>query len=281
MTIIDFPPKDGSLRKRVETMDGIGAGPRDVLVVVHRPETNPGRVGQWLRANGYRLDIRCPRYGCPLPETLENHAGAVVFGGPMSANDPDDYIKREIEWLAVPLRENKPFFGICLGAQMLAKHLGASVGFHPEGRVEVGYYPIRPTPAGRALLPWPDHVYHWHCEGFGIPAGAECMAKGEAFENQALRYGRAYGVQFHPEITLAMIHRWTISAAHRFGQPGARPKAEHIAGHDGHGTRLKSWLGQFMTFWLAPQQAAPAHQKERKPSPSLDFSLGAGAPASL
>jgi GMP synthase (glutamine-hydrolysing) len=280
MTIINFPAKDGTPRRRAETMDGAGAAPRDVLVIVHRPESNPGRVGQWLRANGYRLDIRCPRHGCGLPETLEDHAGVIVFGGPMSANDPDDYIKQEIDWLAVPLRENKPFFGICLGAQMLAKHLGADVGLHAQGQVEVGYYPIQPTAAGRALLPWPTQVYQWHCEGFGIPAGAECMALGEAFENQALRYGRAFGVQFHPEMTLAMIHRWTISAAHRFVQPGARPKIEHIAGHDAHGMRTKSWLAQFMELWLAPEEAIPAYQKEKKPS--SDFSsLGTGASASF
>ena len=284
MTIINFPAHNDSFRKRAETMDEVSSGPRDVLVIVHRPESNPGRVGQWLRANGYRLDIRCPRHGCPLPETLENHAGAVIFGGPMSANDPDDYIKREIDWLAVPLRENKPFFGVCLGAQMLAKHLGSSVGFHPEKHVEVGYYPIRPTTAGRALLAWPSHVYHWHCEGFGIPSGAECIVNGDMFENQAMRHGRAFGVQFHPEMTLAMIHRWTISAAHRFSQPGARPRVEHIAGYDAHGARTQDWLARFMTLWLAPQesmadQQTADHQKGRNPCPG--FSVEAGASASL
>jgi GMP synthase (glutamine-hydrolysing) len=278
MAIIDFPAQNGNPRKRAETMDGPGAGPRDVLVIVHRAESNPGRVGQWLRGQGYRLDIRCPRLGCPLPQTLENHAGAVVFGGPMSANDPDDYIKREIDWMAVPLRENKPFFGICLGAQMLAKHLGAPVRFHPERHVEVGYYPIRPTTAGHALLAWPSHAYHWHCEGFGIPSGAECLVRGDMFENQAMRHGRAFGVQFHPEMTLAMIHRWTVSAAHRFGQPGARPRAEHIAGHDAHGMRLQSWLAQFMAMWLAPPAAVAAdQQKGRKASQGFPVEMGASA----
>jgi GMP synthase (glutamine-hydrolysing) len=281
MTLMTIPGKDGSPRKRAETMDASGAAPRDVLVIVHRPESNPGRVGQWLRANGYRLDIRCPRAGCPLPQTLDHHAGVIVFGGPMSANDPDDYIKREIDWLAVPLREDKPFFGICLGAQMLAKHLGADVSCHPEAQVEVGYYPIQPTAAGRALIPWPDQVYHWHCEGFGLPSGAERIATGQAFENQAMRHGRAFGVQFHPEMTLAMIHRWTISGAHRFVQPGARPRGQHIDGHDAHGTRTKTWLARFMELWLspAPQAAMPAYQKDKKPS--FDFSLAAGASASL
>jgi GMP synthase (glutamine-hydrolysing) len=282
MTIIHFPAQDPHSRKRAESMDGLAAaGPRDVLIIVHRPESNPGRIGQWLRANGYRLDIRCPRHGCPLPETLENHAGVVIFGGPMSANDPDDYIRQEIDWLAVPLRENKPYFGVCLGAQMLAKHLGAEVGFHPDGHVEVGYYPIRPTDAGRALMPWPGHVYQWHCEGFTLPLGAERIATGDAFENQAMRYGRAYGVQFHPEMTLAMIHRWTIAAAHRFGQLGARPRHEHIDGHDAHGGRTRTWLAQFMELWLAQPQAAVAADHQRPKRPSLGFSAEAGASASL
>src|SRR5207249_10879131 len=67
-------------------------------------------------------------------------------------------------------RSQRPFLGICLGAQMLAKQLGAQVAPHHEGRVEVGYYPIRPTEAGHALCPdWPERVYHWHGEGFQLP----------------------------------------------------------------------------------------------------------------
>lgn len=253
-------------------MGACSAAPREVLVIVHRPESNPGNVGRWLRANGYRLDIRCPRIGHPLPEALDDHAGVVVFGGPMSANDPDDYIRREIDWLAVPLREGKPYFGICLGAQMLAKHLGAPVGLHPDAQVEVGYYPLRPTEAGAALMPWPGHVYHWHCEGFALPSGAQCLARGEAFENQGLRYGNAFGVQFHPEITLAMIRRWTTTSAHRFSQPGARPAGEHIAGHDRHSGTVRHWLGDFMRLWLASAASLPAHQgKKLLPS---SFSLG-------
>src|SRR5690554_2358933 len=87
-----------------------------VVIVLHQLHSNPGHVGQWLRNRGYTLDIRRPRYGDPLPETLENHAGAVIFGGPMSANDPEEYIKRETEWIGVALKERKPFLGICLGA---------------------------------------------------------------------------------------------------------------------------------------------------------------------
>src|SRR3954466_13356102 len=85
---------------------------RPVLIVLHQETSTPGRVGNVLRALGYPLDIRRPRFGDPLPETLEAHAGAVIFGGPMSANDCDDFVRCEIDWIAVPLREQRPFLGI-------------------------------------------------------------------------------------------------------------------------------------------------------------------------
>src|SRR3954453_2577076 len=181
-----------------------------VLVILHQETSTPGRVGNALRALGHRLDIRRPRFGDSLPETLEQHAGAVYFGGPMSANDPDDYIRREIAWLEIPLREQRPFLGICLGAQMLAIQLGARVAPHADALTQIGYYPVRPTLAGHALCPhWPERVYHWHREGFELPAGAALLAEGDDFPIQAFRAGNAFGVQFHPDLTYAMMHRRT------------------------------------------------------------------------
>src|ERR1700760_2318462 len=87
-----------------------------VLIVLHQETSTPGRVGNALRALGYPLDIRRPRFGDPLPETLEGHAGAVIFGGPMSANDPDDYIPREVDWFEIRRPEQRPFLCLCLGA---------------------------------------------------------------------------------------------------------------------------------------------------------------------
>src|SRR3712207_9262089 len=108
-----------------------------ILVILHQEHSTPGRVGRLLLERSYPLDIRRPRLGDPLPETLAAHAGAVIFGGPMSANDPDDFLKTEIDWIGVPLKENKPYLGLCLGAQMMAKHLGARVRPHPEDRKSV------------------------------------------------------------------------------------------------------------------------------------------------
>ena len=222
-----------------------------VLVVLHQECSTPGRVGNALRALGHRLDIRRPRFGDTLPETLDDHAGAVIFGGPMSANDPDEFVRREIDWISVPLREQRPFLGICLGAQMLAMQLGARVAPHPEGRAEVGYYPIRPTPAGLALCPhWPDHVYHWHREGFELPHGAELLAEGGDFPVQAFQTGHAFGFQFHPDVTYAMMHRWTTRGYDRLEAPGARARHHHFADRAVHDVAERAWLKAFLDDWL-------------------------------
>lgn len=228
-----------------------------ILIVLHQETSTPGRVGNALRALGYSLDIRRPRFGDPLPHTLDRHAGAVIFGGPMSANDPDDYIRNEIGWIGVPLRERRPFLGICLGAQMLAMHLGARVSPHPQGRVQIGYYPIRPTAAGHAACPgWPERVYHWHREGFELPTGCELLAEGDDFPVQALRNGAAFGFQFHPDVTTAMLHRWTTRG--RFDQPGARPRHHHFADRAIHDVTERAWLNSFLKAWLrgAPMETA-------------------------
>ena len=208
---------------------------KPVLVVLHQEHSTPGRVGLRLQARGHRLDIRRPRFGDPLPPTLAEHAAAVIFGGPMSANDPDDYIRIETEWVGVPLAEAVPFLGLCLGAQMLARHLGAAVRPDPEGRVEVGFYPLRPTAAGRALLPWPDKVHHFHREGFDLPSGATLLAEGDVFPNQAFSFGAtAFALQFHIELTNAMVGRWTRTIAERAIQPGTQMAEEHLAGRALH-----------------------------------------------
>ncbi|MGJ3262583.1 MAG: glutamine amidotransferase [Salinarimonas sp.] len=231
--------------------------PKPVLIVLHQETSTPGRVGMLLRERGHPLDIRRPRYGDPLPETLAHHAGAVVFGGPMSANDPDEFVAREIDWCAVPLAEQKPFLGLCLGAQMLARHLGARVYPHENGLCEIGYYPLEPTREGMRLserlgVDWPGHVYHWHREGFDRPSGAVTLATGDDFPVQAIRAGpAAYGFQFHPEVTYAMTCRWTTRAHARLSLPGAQPRKAHLEGRLIHDAPVRAWLDAFLDHWLA------------------------------
>jgi GMP synthase (glutamine-hydrolysing) len=234
-------------------------GRRPVLIVLHQERSSAGRVGQMLLEKGYPLDIRRPVLGQPLPTTLAGHAGAVVFGGPMSANDPDDFVKSEIDWIDVPLRENRPYLGICLGAQMLVRHLGGKVQSREDGQTEIGWYPLHPTEKGRLLMHWPQMVYHFHREGFELPRGADLLAKGDAYPNQAFLYGEnAWGLQFHAELTRAMMQRWVVHGAHRFILPNAQQGREHLEGRMLFDGTLKAWLSGFLDRVFEEKQTLAA-----------------------
>jgi GMP synthase (glutamine-hydrolysing) len=250
------------IRKRARELrarDGNAAmsgrdGRKKVLIVLHQGHSTPGRVGAALNALDAELDVRRPSLGEPLPATLADHAGVIVFGGPMSANDEADWIKREIDWLATPLRERKPLIGICLGAQLLARQLGARVFSYPDCRGEVGYWPITPTPAADRLCAarFPRCVYHWHFDGFDLPRGTQLLARGaKDFPVQAFSIGDAIGLQFHPEVTYAMMCRWTTRGAERLSRPGAQARQGQLEGWFQHDRGVADWLGAFLPAWLA------------------------------
>ncbi len=231
-----------------------------VLIIVHQESSVPGRVGEVLTELGYELDIRRPCLGHPLPPTMAGHAGAVMFGGPMSANDCHmDFIRAELDWFEVLLREDAPFLGICLGAQMLARVLGGKIGPHPDGWHEIGYYKLTATPAGADMFPAEQHFYQWHGEGFDLPPGAELLVRGELFENQAFRYGKnAYAVQFHPDVTREMMHRWTRKPAHRMVLPGAQSRDAQLEDNLRHDDAVDAWARRFLARWIAPDAEAVA-----------------------
>ena len=87
------------------------------------------------------------------------------------------------------LQSGKPFLGICLGAQILAKSLGAKVDLHPDGFVEAGYYRIEPTAEGDDYFDGPAMFYQWHNEGFDVPTGASLLDQSAIFHNQVSRCG--------------------------------------------------------------------------------------------
>jgi GMP synthase (glutamine-hydrolysing) len=238
-----------------------------ILVVLHQERSSPGRVGQMLTEKGYPLDIRRPVLGDPLPDTLAGHAGAVIFGGPMSANDPEPFVKTEIDWISVPLKENKPYLGICLGAQMMVKNLGGNVGPDREGMTEIGWYPIRPTAHGRLLMDWPSMVYHFHREGFDVPRGVKLLAEGDAYPHQAIRYSEnAWGVQFHAELTRAMMHSWVVRGASRFTMPNAQQGREHLEGRMIFDAPLRAWLWNFLDLVFDK----PAFETAQPVKPNLE-----------
>ncbi|HUN52061.1 MAG TPA: gamma-glutamyl-gamma-aminobutyrate hydrolase family protein [Candidatus Sulfotelmatobacter sp.] len=229
-----------------------------ILLVAHQAHSDPGRVASELKQLGCALDLRRPSCGDDLPADLGAHAGVVIFGGPMSANDDHlPFMRAERDLIERALAAGKPYLGICLGGQMLARHLGGRVGPHAEGYHEIGYYPVEPTAAGRDLFDPGFHAYEWHREGFDLPRGAVLLATGRHFPHQAFRYGdAAFGLQFHPEVTPAIMERWAKEATDKLTLPGAQPLAEQLPLRERFEPAIERWLNRFLRRWLRRDQAA-------------------------
>ena len=228
-----------------------------ILVVTHEAGASCGRVGAALTAGGYDLVCCRPFVGEALPAAVQDYAGVIVLGGRMSSNDEHlDYIRAELQWIPAVLSAGKPYLGICLGAQLLARVLGAGVARHPHGLHEIGFTRIRPTAAGLGHFPSPMHFYQWHGEGFDVPRGAELLAAGDVFANQAFRFGKAFGLQFHPEVTESILERWTRDGRD-LELPGAiRDRDAHFEGSRRYDGAIAAWFGQFLDDWVGLERAA-------------------------
>ncbi|WP_025896832.1 glutamine amidotransferase-related protein [Sneathiella glossodoripedis] len=226
---------------------------KKILLIMHQASSDPGRVGEMLRTLGFELDMRIPAIGDPLPSDLSKHHGVVIFGGPMSANDDHEhFILEETKFTEKLLQSNTPYLGICLGAQIMARVLGANVKLHPEGLMEIGYYKVEPTEKGSDYFDKHLNVYQWHKEGFELPDQCELLATGEYFTNQAFRFGKnAYGIQFHPEVTEAMNRRWLSKASHMLEEPGAKSAEEQLKDRARHDRELNDWAWRFLSHWTS------------------------------
>ncbi len=179
-----------------------------LLVIQHVPWEGPHRI---LDACGGLAERTVkPLAGQALPDHDEV-AGAVVMGGPMSVDDTERHpaLATEREWLAEALRREMPLLGICLGAQLLVRALGAEV--RPGKSPELGFAPVEildpEDPLLGGLTP-STTVLHWHGDVFDLPDGARHLARSAQTEVQAFRKGNAWGVLFHPEADFALLEAW-------------------------------------------------------------------------
>ena len=196
-------------------------------------------------------DLRIPFVYKDLNDKLDlgMHQGLIVMGGPQSANVSD--MSAEMHFIQQVIDEKYPVLGICLGAQLIAKALGANIYRNREK--EIGWTPVHFTEIAHSDpvlggLDSPSMFFHWHSETFTQPPGTELLAYSDKCRQQAFRYrDSVYGVQFHPEITPAMIVDWsaqpvncgdveTLDAPIDPHNAATEPLARHI---------LEGWLGLF------------------------------------
>lgn len=184
-----------------------------ILVLRHEPFEHLGHFSHNLTRAGITFEYK--DLGQPL--ALNGHAGLIVMGGPQSANDPDPAIAGEMSLIASAVEKKVPVLGICLGAQLIAKTLGARV--FKNDRKEIGWAPVKFTDAAQGdpvlgSFASPTTFFHWHGETFDLPQGAEWLAYSDACRHQAFRFQQnVYALQFHPEIEPEMIVDWSAQPA--------------------------------------------------------------------
>ena len=234
-----------------------------VLVLQHIACEPPGVFEDVLRERGAELHRVELDEGDQLPEWREFDA-IVAMGGPMSANDEAElpWLVEEKRLIGEAVRAGTPFWGVCLGVQLLASSLGARVyrGSDPE----VGLLPVELTAEGRAdpVLGGLAHgiaTLQWHGDTFDLPDGAVRLASSPAYANQAFRHGRAYGVQFHLEVSAEMAREWAevpeyVDSLER--TLGAASAASFLAEIAEHADEMRSAGRSLFARWLELASAA-------------------------
>jgi GMP synthase (glutamine-hydrolysing) len=211
---------------------------KKLLVCQHVAHEILGTLNPLLKSAGFRIRyVNFARHPEAQP-CLDGYDGIVILGGPMSANDTDrlPHLVTEMNLIEQAMQRNLPVLGICLGAQLIAKTLGAAV--YPNHEKEIGWYDVSPTGEADsdpllAEFRNREKLFQWHGETFDMPRSTRHLAFSALCANQAFRYGdNVYGFQFHLEVDEPMIHRWLRLAEHRneFNALGGKIDPAHIHG---------------------------------------------------
>ena len=232
---------------------------KKALLVMHQNRSQPGDIGKKLIERGYVLDIRKPCVGDNLPNNLDDHSLVVIFGGPMSVNDSNyEFLDYEMDWLKVVIESGKPFLGICLGAQMLAKHLGGSVKKIDCNSSEIGFYEILPTNSGVDIFDDQKFFFQWHSEGFNLPQNSTLLASGKKFKVQAFQHKNCYAIQFHPEVNFKLHLRWLyiviFSSPNRLFVKGSQNLIYQIYLRIKYNNKISKWLDTFLDQYFLKSQ---------------------------
>lgn len=219
-----------------------------IAVFEHAPYEGPGAIATWAGERGHTVArIDATRGTFPTPEEYD---AVVVMGGPMSANDDAtcNWLVAEKRAVRAGIDAGKRVLGVCLGAQIVASVLGASVTRNPQP--EIGWFPVTLSEAASAsrvfgALPASFVAGHWHGDTFALPEGARAMASSDACTNQAFEYddGRIVGLQFHLEWLPADVEALVETCA---GDSAPGPYVEDVGafveGERSHGEACRALL---------------------------------------
>lgn len=200
----------------------------------HVPFESPGHLELLLQKAGGSISTTA-LFDSPHLPNLSDFDLLIILGGPMSVNDEDmfPWLIMEKDFIRTCIQHHKPVLGICLGAQLIAAALGASV--YKNIHKEIGWFPIQsltPPHEGTFLFPDTMTAFHWHGETFDIPEGAVALASSAATSNQAFQYGTTtIALQFHLEATPETINALVANCAHELSPADFVQSKEAILAH--------------------------------------------------
>jgi len=175
--------------------------PRQILVFRNAAGEELGNIRPVLESRGFDVRVVDLFDGVPVPDP-SNASGLIFMGGPLCANDDVPFLRAEIDLIRSASDRRQPIFGVCLGAQLIAKALGGRV--YASASPETGWSDIQLAECARkdrvfAPLAPVETVFQLHQDTFDLPPGATLLASSERGVREAFRCGSAvYGVQFHP-----------------------------------------------------------------------------------
>ena len=220
-----------------------------IILVEHHDEPRDDLASTFLPKLGFSLECCQPFAGQSLPDVEEDTAGIVITGGAANVDQMDQYpyLRDEAQWIERCLGKDIPTLGLCLGSQLLAHVLGAPVEPHDDGAQEFGLYEIKATDDERQFVPDNFFAVQFHSRGFEVPEGAELLAAGNIFPNQAFRYGdNVLGTQFHPECTLDILRRWQALDVAPWQAPGVQAREEQDRLAASHLKNVEHWFEKLL-----------------------------------
>lgn len=221
-----------------------------IACLQNHPVEGPGRIADWAEARGHDFS-RSHGFSGAFPE-VDDFDALVIMGGPMSVNDAGDnpHVAGALDCVRSFLAAGKAVFGVCLGAQMMARAAGGSV--NPGPQKEIGWIPVEVTRSLSSTLPDGATVFHWHGEQVRAPGGSEILASTPVCPVQAFRLNEnQIGLQFHLEVSAQSLDGMlsAFDAEVSAGGPGVQTAAEMREGLKTHGENCRRHLFAILDRW--------------------------------
>ncbi|MDX2417116.1 MAG: type 1 glutamine amidotransferase [Xanthomonadales bacterium] len=205
-----------------QTPDINGGALKPIRIFCHVACEHPGYLCEYLDMRGICYEKIYIAPGKPIPKRIDDVSGLVFLGAPASVNDPLPWIAEELALIRFASQAEVPILGICFGGQLISKALGGEVNSAPT--MQIGWHHTTLSAYAKELFKNRDglddfYAFEWHGDAFSLPDGALPLFNGDCIKNQGFLCKNSLALQFHPEITKSMVHKWLEQYEHCLKKP--------------------------------------------------------------